>query len=406
MAFNFNPNQPLMDFQNQQQQNLMQGAFSGGEQQYQPQQQAAAAPVSKFQKFMNVLGGVGTGAAAGGGMGGPMGAAIGALGGAIGPISNIIQQRSQAKAMRKEFGTPEEQMMNKIQEAMLMQTMQQQNPNQQVYQTPTRNKTQEGMQMAMIPRLMQDLYGGQTSFQPIAAEARRQFNEDTVPRLIARGSADGLTSSVEKGITAGSRQLESELAGQGAKFQQEQEMARQRILPQLMQLGLSPSFENMIGDEGTLNSPQTLENMGMDWGNKGFNKVQDWLGGPQEAAPVSDNIRATFKANPGFRKMYNTMDPQQKEQYSSIADRAVKPKLFGQLSSPESVRIMHSLLSSASPLVTSLATRIDKMPDLMKLSQAFQDRDTPEIFRLSQLYKMNTSTKKSSSRKKSSRRRK
>jgi len=81
-------------------------------------------------------------------------------------------------------------------------------------------------------------------FEGIANQARRGFQEQTVPTIMERLTAlgGGRSSAVAQQLGAAGAGLESQLAGQRGQFQQ-------RNLQTLLGAGLQPQMENVIQPE-------------------------------------------------------------------------------------------------------------------------------------------------------------
>jgi hypothetical protein len=95
----------------------------------------------------------------------------------------------------------------------------------------------------MAPELYDQIMGEQFSFDPIAQNARRQFQSDTLPSLMNRfnlGNNRGSSQLMGQLGSAGSG-LESQLAAMRQQFGQQ----RQGILSSLMGPAMSPSFETV-----------------------------------------------------------------------------------------------------------------------------------------------------------------
>lgn len=111
-------------------------------------------------------------------------------------------------------------------------------------------------QQASSQVLQQALSGLQdtdrTSFEPIAQQARQQFQEETVPSIAERFSQfNGQRSGAfQQALGQSGAQLESSLAGQQAQFNQQ----NMQQLMQLLNQGLQPQFEAGIqqGSPGAL----------------------------------------------------------------------------------------------------------------------------------------------------------
>jgi len=90
---------------------------------------------------------------------------------------------------------------------------------------------------------------GMSSFQPLAQQAQRNFQTQTVPGLAERFTSMG---GGQLGSAAFSNQLgqagaglQSDLAGQEQGFNMQQEQMQNQNLMQLLQMFLRPQFENI-----------------------------------------------------------------------------------------------------------------------------------------------------------------
>jgi hypothetical protein len=82
------------------------------------------------------------------------------------------------------------------------------------------------------------------SFEPIAQQARQQFQSQTLPSIAERFTSlgSGLRSSGLQGTLAGAGAgLESALAAQGAQYGLQQRGQQNQLLQALLQMGLSPT---------------------------------------------------------------------------------------------------------------------------------------------------------------------
>jgi hypothetical protein len=118
--------------------------------------------------------------------------------------------------------------------------------------------TVTGEQQGALSQLLQQALGGiqnpQAGFEPIAQQARTQFEQQTVPSILERLSGLGAqrSSALGQQLGAAGAGLEQNLAAQGAQFGQ-QNLGQ---LLQMLQLALRPQFENVYqpGSSGLLGS--------------------------------------------------------------------------------------------------------------------------------------------------------
>lgn len=156
------------------------------------------------------LGGAGAGAALGSivpGIGTAIGAGLGALGGGLGGLLGG----------GKKGGVKQAKIVNPQQESVLNYLLQQ---GQQGLQNP---------------------YAG---FQPIAQQARNQFNQQTIPSLAERFTSMGNSSLSSPAFASQLGQAGAGLEEALAALQSQYGMKNQQNALQLLALGLSPSFQN------------------------------------------------------------------------------------------------------------------------------------------------------------------
>jgi hypothetical protein len=156
------------------------------------------------------LGGAGAGAAIGSvvpGIGTAIGAGLGALGGGLGGLFGG----------GKKGGVKQAKIVNPQQESVLNYLLQQ---GQQGLQNP---------------------YAG---FQPIAQQARNQFNQQTIPSLAERFTSMGNASLSSPAFASQLGQAGAGLEEALAALQSQYGMKNQQNALQLLALGLSPSFQN------------------------------------------------------------------------------------------------------------------------------------------------------------------
>jgi hypothetical protein len=117
---------------------------------------------------------------------------------------------------------------------------------QQVNQTPLYSTQNQQTINDLLSMGKSQLQSNPASFAPIAQEARSNFAKRTVPMLAERyGSFSGSSnpSSGEIGLIAGAgADLDRGLAALGGEYNQRQ----QALAHNLIKLGLTPSFENLV----------------------------------------------------------------------------------------------------------------------------------------------------------------
>lgn len=98
----------------------------------------------------------------------------------------------------------------------------------------------------LIPRGLQNLNlpGQQSSFAPIANEARRNFSENTLPTLAERFAGLGRNSSgLQQTLGGAAGDFESQLAGQESQYGMQEQGMQSNNLFNLLQAGLNPQFD-------------------------------------------------------------------------------------------------------------------------------------------------------------------
>jgi len=140
---------------------------------------------------------------------------------------------------------------------------------------------------------LQGLQNLNTSFEPIANQARQNFAQKTIPSLAERFTSAGgqRSSAFGQQLGGAGAQLESDLAAQQSQHNQGQ----QQLFQQLAALGLTPQFENYTeqGQQGLLpnlfsNFSQALPALASAYsGNSALSSILSLLqgGGNKPAAP-------------------------------------------------------------------------------------------------------------------------
>lgn len=97
---------------------------------------------------------------------------------------------------------------------------------------------------------LQQLQNPTAGFQPIANQARNQFNNQTIPGLAERftslGGSGQRSSAFQGALGSAGSDLESQLAGMQAQYGQRQQALGQNLLG----MGLTPQFENVYSQGG------------------------------------------------------------------------------------------------------------------------------------------------------------
>ena len=109
-------------------------------------------------------------------------------------------------------------------------------------------------------QMLQGLSGGNFNFEPIAQQARTQFQTQTVPSLAERftslGSGAQRSSAFQGALGQAGAGLEEGIAALNSKYGLQQQGLNQNLLQLLLGHSLSPESETLInqGDEGFLSS--------------------------------------------------------------------------------------------------------------------------------------------------------
>lgn len=105
------------------------------------------------------------------------------------------------------------------------------------------SQTQEQAIMSMLQQALGQLQNPTQGFEPIAQDATRRFNQQTVPGIAERFASMGenrpTSGAFASQLGSAGADLQSSLAAQQAQYGQRQ----QGLAQQLAQLGLSPTFQ-------------------------------------------------------------------------------------------------------------------------------------------------------------------
>jgi hypothetical protein len=263
--------------------------------------------------WQNALSGMSTGGSIGGGIGGPIGAGVGiglgALGGFVGNQQGQGGNATGGNATGGFWtGSPGG-----------FQQANQYAPWQQDY-----FKDYAKMGMDRLKKSYgQDQYAG---FDPIAQQARTQFNQQTVPSLAQRFASMGDNAISSPSFTSELGQagagLEGNLAALKSQYgmaNRQQTMNEQNQLMQLMNMGMSPMHQNfpVEGKEGFLNEATRqvapyIGHLGMQAlsGYMGAPEGQGWQGAKQgmtsylQGKPINTSTQAT--ALPDYYKQFSS----------------------------------------------------------------------------------------------------
>lgn len=99
---------------------------------------------------------------------------------------------------------------------------------------------QGGLQENITERI-QNLLGQNPSFEPIAQQARQQYQEQSLPALKNQFSTPGASSAYQNAVSRGASNLETNLAALQSNYNVEQ----QKQIPALGKLALEPQFETI-----------------------------------------------------------------------------------------------------------------------------------------------------------------
>jgi hypothetical protein len=106
--------------------------------------------------------------------------------------------------------------------------------------------------------MLQSLGGGTQSFEPIAQQARTQFQTQTIPGLAERftslGSGAQRSSAFQGALGQAGAGLEQNLAALGSQYGLQQRGLDQQLLSALLSTALAPESETLItpGQPGAL----------------------------------------------------------------------------------------------------------------------------------------------------------
>jgi hypothetical protein len=123
-------------------------------------------------------------------------------------------------------------------------------------QLPTVTPGQAGIKGAagnQALKTLQGLGGGQFNFEPIAQQARTQFQQQTVPGLAERftslGGGAQRSSAFQGALGQAGAGLEQGLAALQSQYGLKQQGLQQQLLKMLLSTSLSPEFQNVENPE-------------------------------------------------------------------------------------------------------------------------------------------------------------
>lgn len=127
----------------------------------------------------------------------------------------------------------------------------------QTQQLPLYNQEQMGALSQILQQALSGIKNPQAGFEPIAQQARTQFQANTIPSLAERFTALGggqRSSAFQDALGQAASGLEQGLAAQGAQYG----LQNQGYLQNLLGMSLRPQFENLYHPR----QPGFLESLG------------------------------------------------------------------------------------------------------------------------------------------------
>jgi len=146
-------------------------------------------------------------------------------------------------------------------------------------------KPQIGLQENITERI-QNLLGQNPSFEPIAQQARQQYQEQSLPALKNQFSTPGASSAYQNAVSRGASNLETNLAALQSNYNIEQ----QKQIPALGKLALEPQFETIYepAEQGAVQD--LFGQLAPIIGQKGIDLLSNYLGGTAGTGNVAQNI--------------------------------------------------------------------------------------------------------------------
>lgn len=141
-------------------------------------------------------------------------------------------------------------------------------------QIPRFGETQLGLQQSITDRI-QGLLGQPSNFEPIAAQARQQYQEQTLPAIKNQFSTPGASSAYQNAIARGASNLEANLAALGSNYNLQQ----QQLVPALGKLALEPQFETIYEPKQSGALQDFASQLLPVLGQTGLQAVLDYFGG-------------------------------------------------------------------------------------------------------------------------------
>lgn len=143
-------------------------------------------------------------------------------------------------------------------------------------QLPTRAGFQQAAQMGALPLALGRLaFGfGAPSIAPAQREATRHFKEEVVPGLMEGFAGGGSQGALLRGIQGAGSDLQSKLAALQYEKQFELQKQRQEMIPKIMELGMSPSFQAHLTNRPISDLPKTASGVVSDLPEEALKQIQ------------------------------------------------------------------------------------------------------------------------------------
>ena len=143
-------------------------------------------------------------------------------------------------------------------------------------QLPTRAGYQESAQMAALPLALGRLaFGfGAPSIAPAQREATRHFREEVMPGIMENFAGGGSQGALTRGIQGAGSDLQSKLAALQYEKQFELQKQQQEMIPKIMELGMSPSFQTHITNRPIQGLPKTASEVAAGLPSEALKQIQ------------------------------------------------------------------------------------------------------------------------------------
>jgi len=125
---------------------------------------------------------------------------------------------------------------------------------------PTKTEGQQFSQMAAMAPALYNLYRGWNApdIGPVVQEEQRRFQQETLPSLMEQFAGGGSQGALLRGLQGAQGDIATRLGALRQQQQFELQKERQGLIPQLLNLGLSPMATPHLTDEEIQNVPQLL----------------------------------------------------------------------------------------------------------------------------------------------------